>query len=72
MALGEMGFLDRAPRSAVITADTDVECDLLKVEQFERLVQTHPRITIVLLTNMALGIADRLRKATRAFSAFEY
>jgi CRP-like cAMP-binding protein len=29
MALGEMGFLDRAPRSAAITAETDVECDIL-------------------------------------------
>ena len=72
MALGEMGFLDRAPRSAVITADTDVECDLLKVDEFERLAQTHPRITFVMLANMALAIADRLRKATRAFSAFDY
>src|SRR5262249_29338243 len=30
MALGEMGFLDRSPRSAVITAESDVECDILK------------------------------------------
>jgi len=72
MALGEMGFLDRAPRSAVITAGTDVECDLLKLDEFGRLAQTHPRIAVVILTNMALGIADRLRKATRAMSAFDY
>lgn len=71
MALGEMGFLDRAPRSAAITAETDLECDSLKVEAFERLSRTHPRITIVMLTNMALGIAGRLRKATRAISAFD-
>ena len=72
MALGEMGFLDRGPRSAAITADTDVECDLLKVDEFERLTQTHPRITIVMFKNLALCIADGLRKATRAVSAFDY
>ena len=71
MALGEMGFLDRAPRSAAITAETDVECDILKLDAFEPLGQTHPRIKIVLFTNMALGIADRLRKATRAMSVFD-
>ena len=37
----------------------------------ELLAQTHPRIKIVLFTNMALGIADRLRKATRAMSVFD-
>jgi CRP-like cAMP-binding protein len=71
MALGEMGFLDRAPRSAEISAETDVECDILKLDEFEPLAQTHPRIKIVLFTNMALGIADRLRKATRAMSVFD-
>ena len=66
MALGEMGFLDRAPRSAVITAETDVECDILKLDEFEPLLaQTHPSIKMVLFTNMSLGIADRLRKATQ-------
>jgi glutaminase len=71
MALGEMGFLDRAPRSAAITAETDVECDILKLDDFEPPAQTHPRIKIVLFTNMPLGIADRLRKATRAMSVFD-
>src|SRR6266481_5337929 len=72
MALGEMGFLDRTPRSAAITTETDVECDILKLDEFERLAQTHPRIKIVMFTNMALGIAERLRKATRARSVFDY
>jgi CRP-like cAMP-binding protein len=72
MALGEMGFLDRTPRSAIITAETDVECDILKLDEFERLAETHPRIKIVMFTNMALGIAERLRKATRAMSVFDY
>src|SRR6266568_4266242 len=72
MALGEMGFLDRTPRSAAITAETDVECNILKLDEFERLAETHPRIKIVMFTNMALGIAERLRKATRAMIVFDY
>jgi hypothetical protein len=51
-------MLDRAPRSAVVTADSEVECDLLKVEDFERLADTHPRINIVLLRNLALEVAN--------------
>jgi CRP-like cAMP-binding protein len=72
MAFGEVGMLDRAPRSAVVTAATDVECHVLKLEDFERLGETHPRIKIVLLTKMALGVARLLRKATREVSVFDY
>jgi glutaminase len=72
MAFGEMALLDRAPRSAAVTADTDVECDLLKLEDFERLGETHPHIKIVLLGNLALGLSRKLRKANREISVFEY
>src|SRR6185369_5398380 len=57
MAFGEVGMLDQAPRSAMVMAETDVECHLLKREDFDALGETHPRIKITLLTNMALGIA---------------
>ena len=72
MAFGEVGMLDQATRSAVVTAETDVECHLLQREAFEALGETHPRIKITLLTNMALGIARLLRKATREISIFDY
>jgi glutaminase len=72
MAFGEVGMLDRAPRSARVIAETDVECHLLKREDFDALGETHPRIKITLLTNMALGIARLLRKATREISVFDY
>jgi glutaminase len=72
MAFGEMAMLDRAPRSAVVTADTEVECDLLKVEDFDRLGETHPRIKILLLRNLALGLSRKLRKANREISVFDY
>ena len=72
MAFGEMAMLDHAPRSAVVTADTEVECDLLKVDDFEQLGTSHPRIQIVLLRNLALGLSRKLRKANREISVFDY
>ncbi len=70
MSFGEIAMLDGAPRSACVVADTDVTCDILALEDFERLGFTHPRIKIVLLKNMALGFARLLRKANREMSLF--
>ena len=72
MAFGEVAMLDGARRSATVLAETDVECHLLKRDAFDALGETHPRIKIVLLTNMALGLARLLRKATREFSVFDH
>jgi glutaminase len=72
MTFGEMALLDRAPRSAVVSADTEVECDLLPVAAFERLEKSHPRVMIVLLRNLALSLSKRLRKANSEISVFDY
>lgn len=72
MAFGEMAILGQTPRSASVTADTDVECDLLTLEDFERLSQSHPRIKLVLLRNLALGLSRNLRKRNQEFSVFDY
>jgi glutaminase len=72
MAFGEMAMLDRAPRSAVVTADTDVECDLLKIEDIDHLATTHPQITIVLFRNLAFSLSRKLRKANREISVLDY
>ena len=71
MAFGEMAIIDRAPRSAMIVADSEVECHLLKLEDFERLSQTHPNIKIRLLENLSLSLCRKLRKANRELSVFE-
>ena len=65
MVFGEMAAIDRAPRSAMIVADTDVECDVLSLENFERLGICHPSPKIKLLKNLNLGLCRRLRKASR-------
>jgi glutaminase len=71
MAFGEMSFLDASPRSALIVADTEVECDVLDREDFERLGQTHLPLKTKLLENISLSLCRRLRKANRELSLFQ-
>jgi len=65
MTFGEMAIIDRAPRSAIIVADSEVECHLLSLEDFDRLEESHPDIKIRLLENLCLGFCRNLRKANR-------
>ena len=69
MAFGEMAIIERAPRSAVIVADTAVECDLLGLDHFERLSVSCPDIKIKLLENLTSGLSRKLRDAHRALQA---
>jgi glutaminase len=71
MAFGEMAILDRAPRSAIVVADTEVECDLLSLEAFEQLGSSDPGIKIKLLENLSLGLCRKLRKANRELNALD-
>lgn len=71
MAFGEMAVLDRAPRSAMIVADSEVQCDLLSLAALEDLDATEPAIKIKLLENLALGLCSKLRKANRELALFE-
>jgi glutaminase len=71
MTFGEMAVIDRAPRSAMIKADTEVECDLLAIDDLTRLGESHPAIKIKLLQNLSLGLCRKLRKANREISVLE-
>jgi glutaminase len=71
MAFGEMAIIDRAPRSATIIADTDVDCDLLLLEDFEKLGVSHPGVKIKLLENLSLGLSRKLRKVNRDISVYD-
>jgi glutaminase len=72
MAFGEMALIDKARRSAIVSADTDVECDLLPIEAYESLGETHPQIKLVVLQNLAHSLSLKLRKANREASVFDY
>ncbi|MBI3878603.1 MAG: glutaminase A [Verrucomicrobia bacterium] len=71
MVFGEMALIDQAPRSAHVSADTDVACDLLSMADFNQLGETNPRIKIVMLQNLALGLCQKLRKTNREISVFD-
>lgn len=71
MAFGEMAVIDRSPRSALIVADTEVECDVLRLEDFDKLGAAYPDIKIKLLENLSLSLCRRLRKANRELTLFD-
>jgi len=71
MAFGDMAIIDHAPRSAMIVADAEVDCDLLSVEDLAALSIKHPSIKIKLLQNLGLGLCRKLRKANREISIFD-
>jgi glutaminase len=71
MSFGEMAFIDGAPRSAMIVADTDVTCHLLAVDHFQRLGASHPSIKIKLLEQISQDLCRKLRKANRERSVLD-
>ena len=71
MVFGEMAAIDRAPRSAMIVADSPVTCDVLNLNAFEKLGSTHPGIKIKLLENLSLTVCRRLRTANRKLSVYD-
>jgi len=71
MVFGEMAVIDRAPRSATIVADSEVECDALSLADIERLGASHPGIKIKLLESLSLCLCRRLRTANRKLSLFD-
>ena len=60
---GEMGLLSDLERSATITTDT--ECELLELTrpEFERLVQADAALGYRLVRNIAVVLAERLRRS---------
>ena len=57
--IGEMALLDDLPRSATVTAVTDVTALLLPVWEFRTTVRNHPEIALKMLSTLS----RRLRKA---------
>ena len=57
--IGKMALLDDLPRSATVTAVTDVTALLLPVWEFRTTVRSHPEIALKMLSTLS----RRLRKA---------
>jgi CRP/FNR family cyclic AMP-dependent transcriptional regulator len=59
---GEMALLHSAPRSATVTAETDMRLFVLASREFSRLIDSVPSVGRRVLA----AVADRLRNAERA------
>ena len=68
---GEMALLDGKPRSANVEAREPMAIYRLSLENFNRLKQEHPHISITLLTNISHTLATRLRFADEMITELE-
>jgi MFS superfamily sulfate permease-like transporter/CRP-like cAMP-binding protein len=67
-SVGEMGLLDRRPRSADVIADEEVEAFILTAESFDRLLRDEPQLGQSLLATIARLTAQRLRVTSEELS----
>ncbi len=63
--VGEVGLVDREPRSASVTASTDVLCAILTREDLSELIRIEPGIGAKLLLAISARLAERLRDNAR-------
>lgn len=65
-AVGEMALLDRSPRSATVTALTDMEVFVLEPRSFGDLIERHPSVAKLMLAELA----RRLREVEHSPTAY--
>lgn len=58
---GEMSFLDGRPHSATMVALTAVETYVIHRDDFEKIVETHPRIVFKMMRNIIFTIHSIVR-----------
>jgi len=63
--IGEVGLVDKEPRSASCTASTDITCAILTREGIEALIDAQPRVGAKLLLAISMRLAQRLRDNAR-------
>ncbi len=64
--IGEMGFLDGQPRSALIRAATDVQLLRLGIDAFDVLAGKRPALARAVLFDLGRILSERLRALERA------
>jgi glutaminase len=70
MAFGEVAFLDRSPRSAMVQADTDIACSVLHTSDFDALMQNHPQLALKLMRNLAIEFSRTVRRNNNALRLY--
>jgi sulfate permease, SulP family len=67
--IGEIAFLDSAPRSATVVAQEETLLTVLDRAAYDRLSESHPQLVRKLLSNVAVYLAARLRHTTARAAA---
>jgi CRP-like cAMP-binding protein len=68
--IGEIGLVDREPRSASCTAATDIWCAILTREGIETMIARDPMVAARLLLGVSAHIAERLRDTNRQLKLY--
>jgi CRP-like cAMP-binding protein len=68
--VGEMGLVDNEPRSASVTAGSDVVCATLTRDAIDRMVKEDPVMAAKLLISVSAHIAERLRNTSRQLKLY--
>ncbi len=70
MAFGEVAFLDRSPRSAMVQADTDIECAVMHANDFDALTNARSALVVKLLRNLAIEFSHTVRRNNNALRLY--
>jgi CRP-like cAMP-binding protein len=62
---GEIALIDEGPRSASVTASTDLRCRGMAAWEFRSFVQEHPEVAWPLLQTLTSRLRDAERRAAR-------
>jgi len=68
--IGEMGLVDKEPRSASCTASTDVWCAILTRQAVEHMITRDSMVAARLLLGVSANIAERLRDTNRQLKLY--
>lgn len=68
--IGEIGLVDKEPRSASCTASTDVWCAILTREAIESMIEKDSIVAARLLLGVSANIAERLRDTNRQLKLY--
>jgi CRP/FNR family cyclic AMP-dependent transcriptional regulator len=62
--VGEIALIDEGPRSATVTASTDVRCRGMAAWEFRSFVQEHPEVAWPLLQTLASRLRETQARAS--------
>ena len=71
MSFGEMSIIDRQARSASVIAESYVECYELMYSTYDNEIKARQPIKDKLLSNIAVDLSNKLRKANQEIRAYQ-